>query len=365
MAQPATYVIGHANPDTDSISSAIAYAALRHALGDVNVIPARQGNVRPETAYVLERFGFPQPMVLRDAYLRVAEVMSTPVESMNSASSIMDVSTLLRRRDVLAVPLTDDDGVLVGVVAMGDLGRFVFEGLDPAVSDSIPIELHNVLKALDGTVLHAATHRKLRDKVTVGAMSVESIRGRVQQDALLVLGNREDAQVAAIEGGIGALIITGGFPVTPRVLELAVAYDVTVVSVEHHTFSTVRLLHMSIPVSYVMNRDPQTCSPDDRVATVRPHILNYRMLPVVDDHGRPVGIISRSDLLKDVRKKLVLVDHNERGQSLPGIEESDVVAIVDHHRIADVVTSAPILFRAEPVGCTCTIIAGLYEEAGI
>jgi len=360
-----TYVIGHQNPDTDTICSAIAYAALRNRQGDTHTVAARQGAVRSDTAYVLERFGIPPPLLLRDAYLRVSEVMTTPVSSLPSTASIIDVAALLRLGEMLAVPLTDGEGSLAGVVTQGDLGRFVFDGLDPDVSENIPIELHNVLAALGGTLVHEARERTLRDRVTVGAMSVESIRSRVQRDQLLVLGDREDAQCAAIEAGVGALIITGGYPVTEQVIQLAKQHDVTIISVEHHTFSTVRLLNMSIPASYVMNREPITCSPDDRVIDVRALLATFPVLPVIDDTTRPIGLLYRSDLLKPVRRRVVLVDHNERGQSLPGLEEADVVAIIDHHRVADVVTANPILFRAEPVGCTCTIIAGLYSEAGM
>lgn len=365
MDRQPIYVVGHANPDTDSIVSAIAYAEFLRLQGNLDVAAARQGKVRSETGYVLDRFGLSPPPLVRDAYLRVSDVMTSPVEALPATASILRALDALRAADTPAIPLTNERGELAGVIALGDLGRLMFDGMGTLETDTIPVELPNVVAALEGTVLHESRDRKLRDKVTVGAMSVASIRSRVERDALLVLGDREDAQVAAIEGGVGALIVTGGYPVSPRVIALARERDVTIVSVQHHTFQTVRLLHMSIPASYLMNRTPQTCGPDDRVADIRPLLASYPMLPVVDEAGRTVGIVSRSDLLKPVRRRFILVDHNERGQSLPGLDEAEVLAIVDHHRVADVATSSPIVFRAEPVGCTCTIIAGLYREARV
>lgn len=365
MDRQPIYVIGHANPDTDSVASAVAYAELLRLQGGSDVVAARQGKLRPETDFVLERFGLPPPVLVRDAYLRVSDVMTSRANALPATASILQVVEALRDGDAPAVLLTNEREELTGVIALGDLGRLVFEGMGTPETDTIPVELSNVVAALQGTVLHEAKGRRLRDKVTVGAMSVESIRSRVERDALLVLGDREDAQRAAIEGGVAALIVTGGYPVSAEIIALARERNVTIISVQHHTFQTVRLLHMSIPASHLMNRAPQTCAPDDRVEDARALLATYPMLPVVDDAGRPAGVVSRSDLLKPVRRRFILVDHNERGQSLPGLEEAEVLAIVDHHRVADVATTSPIVFRAEPVGSTCTIIAGLYREARI
>jgi manganese-dependent inorganic pyrophosphatase len=199
----------------------------------------------------------------------------------------------------------------------------------------------------------------------VGAMRVESMQSRLEPDALIVLGDREEAQRAAIAGGVGAIIVTGGLPVSPAILDLAWQHQVTVISVPHHTFTTVRLLNMSIPVGHIVRRGVPTVAPDDLVDEVKRLLTRERTLPVLDETGRVVGVLSRSDLLKPVRRRLILVDHNERAQAIEGLEEAEIVGIIDHHRLADIQTAQPIFMRVEPVGCTCTILHELYVAAGV
>ena len=363
----ATYVIGHRNPDSDSICSAIGYTALLHAQGQPEAVAARQGVLRRETAYILERFGVPAPALVTDVRPRVADLMTSPAVTVHQDRSLYEVGATLQSQGVRALPVVDDAGRLVGVIGVEDFARYFIAGLDFDQLDQLPLDLENVIRALDGRVLVAASGRKLRDRVMIGAMEIDSMIKRIEPDILLVMGDRADAQRAAIEFGVGALVITGDHPVSPEIIELARRNQVTLIVVPHHTYTTVRLIHMSAPVRHIMRTEVATCRPDDLIDDVRETLRGgtVRSLVVVDNDGRVVGIISRTSLLKSARRRLVLVDHNERGQAVAGIEEAEVVGVIDHHRVADFQTSSPPFMRVEPLGSTSTIVARLFEESAL
>lgn len=366
MAAP-IYVLGHRNPDTDSICSAVGYARLLQLQDHSDAVAARQGDVRRETAYVLERFGEPAPMLVTDVRPRVADVMTTPATTAHLDSSLYEVWQTLQRRGVRAIPVVDDEGRLGGITGVEDFARGFVSGMDPDALDHVWLDLDNVVRALDGQVLNAAHNRTLRDRVMVGAMEIDSMLKRIEPDILLVIGDREDAQRAAIEFGVGALVVTGDHPVSEEIIALAREREVTVIAVRHHTYTTVQLIHMSTPVRHVMRTEVPTCQPDDLVDDVRETLRSgtARSLVVVDGDRTVLGLISRSNLLRAVRTQVVLVDHNERGQAVEGIEEADVIGVIDHHRVADFQTRTPPFMRLEPVGATSTIVAKLFDEAGI
>jgi manganese-dependent inorganic pyrophosphatase len=196
-------------------------------------------------------------------------------------------------------------------------------------------------------------------------MQAETMIDYIEPGCLVVLGDREDAQLAAIENGTAALVITGDLLVSERTLAAAKQYGVLVISTGHHTFTAVRLINLSISVQHIMNREFDSCHPEDQMSDVQHTLARRRSLPVVNNDGKLVGYLSRTDLINARPKRVILVDHNEQSQAVDGIEEAELLGIIDHHRIADIHTNKPIMFRADPVGCTGTIIAGLYHEAGI
>ncbi len=359
------YVIGHKNPDTDSIVSAVAYAELLRRQGKENVVAARQGDLWPETRYILDRFGVPAPMLIEDVRPRVCDVMTTQVVTADPNEAIYQIGRRLRERGIRAIPLVDGEGDLQGLITVEDFARVLFEEMDPIVLDRMPLSLDNVLATLGGRLVVRVPSCRLRDKVMVGAMSVETMRERLEPGILLVIGDRPDAQRVAIEQGVAALVITGGLAVDDEIAALAREKGVTIISSPHHTFTTVRLLNLSVPASSVMQTGVPTAHPDDLLDEVRPKLAQRRTLPVLGDDRRLAGILSRSDLLRPTRHGVILVDHNERTQSVDGLEEAEILGIIDHHRIADVHTPAPIFFRNEVVGATSTIIAELYWELGI
>ncbi|MEO6457424.1 MAG: putative manganese-dependent inorganic diphosphatase [Chloroflexia bacterium] len=364
---PAIYVLGHKNPDSDAICSAIGFTALLHAQGRANAVAARQGVLRPETAYILERFGVPAPLLVTDVRPRVADVMTSPAVSVEEETSLYEVGQMLQREGVRAVSVVDADGRLCGIIGIEDFARSFISGLDLDQLDMVPLNLENVLRALGGRLLVDAPGRTLRDRAMVGAMEIDTMLQRIAPDILLVMGDREDAQKAAIEFGVGALVITGDTPVSEEILELARKHQVTVISVAHHTYTTVRLIHMSTAIRHVMRKEVITCEPDDFVDDVREILQTGRVraLVVVDENRKVLGIISRTNLLRQVRRQVVLVDHNERSQSVAGIEEADVIGVIDHHRVADFQTRSPAFMRMEPVGATSTIVGKLFAEANI
>ena len=356
------YVVGHKKPDTDTISAAIAYAYLLRAMGKENVVPARQGDLRKETEYLLNRFSVAVPVYIKDVKVRVADVMMAPATTVNKDDSLYDVGRELQERDLPAIPVVDDDERLCGLIQIESFARLFMGGVGLSVSEEIPLNLPNVARALGGNVLVEGSGSRQWDKVFVGTMNLDTMVQRIEPDSLMVIGDRTDAQRRAIEQGISAIIVTGGFPVEEEILELARQNGVTVISSHHHTFKTVQLLNLSVPVKHVMTSQVLTAEEDELLDDVRPSLARQPVLPVVDPDGGVVGLLSRSGILRPSRRQVILVDHNERNQSIEGLEEAEIVAIIDHHRIYDIRTDTPIYVRIEPLGSTCTIVYKLFRE---
>ncbi len=356
------YVVGHKNPDTDCVVAAIACAELFRLKGE-EAIPARQGELRPETAYLLRRFGFPEPILFTDARPRVRDAMSSPAITVSPRTPAYRVGQIFRTRNIRAVPVVDDESRLLGMISVEDFSSLLLEEIDPRFLDQVYLQIEAVVETIGGHFLNRG-NRPIRGKVYVGAMSLPRLMEYVEPGSILIIGDREEAQRAAIEKGVGAIIVTGGLPVPPEVLQLAKEHGVTVISSPYHTFTTVRLLLLSTPVQFIMKRDVAQIYEDDLLEDARALLARQRTLPVLDESGRVKGVISRSDLLKAVRYRLILVDHNERSQSVVGLDEAEIVAIIDHHRVGDIQTPNPVMVRSEPVGATSTIVASLFQEHG-
>lgn len=356
------YVVGHKFPDTDAIAGAIAYAYLLRAMGNEDAVAARQGELRRETEYLLDRFSVTSPIYIRDVKTRVDDVMTVPAVCVNEEDSLYDVGRILQERDLPAVPVVDDDGRLCGLIQIESFANLFMGGVGLSVSEEIPLNLDNLLRALVGHLVVDGGGKRLWDKVFVAAMSIESMRTRIDPDSLMVIGDRKDAQKAAIELGISALVVTGDLPVDDEVMELARAKKVTIISSRHHTFKTVQLLNLSIPVRHIVSPEVLTTEEDDLLDDVRPLLAKQPVLPVIDPERRVLGVVSRNSILRPARRRVVLVDHNERSQSVEGLDEAEIVGIVDHHRIYDVRTDAPIFMRCEPLGSSNTIIFKLFRE---
>ncbi len=358
------YIIGHKNSDMDSVASAYAYARLLQLQGEEEAIAARNGDLKPEIRFALERFQVSPPEAIDDVYLQVRDVMRRGVTSGRVDQPLLEVGQLLQEYNRRSMPVVDAENKVCGIISVEDFSKLFFKDLDPQSVNRIPLQRDNLVRVLKGHVL-VEGRRKLGNRVLVGAMQAETMAEYVEPGCLVLLGDREDAQLKAIERGAAALVVTGDLLVSERTLAAARKQGVLVISTPHHTFTAVRLINLSISTQDVMYREFDSCHPQDQMSEVQGKLARRRSLPVVDNDGKLVGYLSRTDLINARPKRVVLVDHNEWSQAVDGIEEAEVLGIIDHHRIADVHTNKPIMFRADPVGCTGTIIAGLYHEAGI
>ena len=358
------YVLGHKNSDMDSVASAYAYAHLLQAQGETQAIPARNGELKPEVRFALERFAVEPPEVVDDVYLRVRDVMRRGVISAHIGQPLLEAGQLLQEHNRRSMPVVDEENKVRGIIATEDFAKLFFNDLDPRAVNRIPLQRDNLVKVLKGRVL-VEGRRKLGNRVIVGAMQAETMADYVEPGCLVVLGDREDAQLTAIEQGAAALVVTGDLLVSARTLAAAQKQGVLIISTGHHTFTAVRLINLSISTQDIMNREFDSCHPEDLMSEVQNTLTRRRSLPVVDGEGKLVGYLSRTDVLSARPKQVILVDHNEQSQAVDGIDEAELLGIIDHHRIADIHTNKPIMFRADPVGCTGTIIAGLYAEAGV
>jgi manganese-dependent inorganic pyrophosphatase len=331
--------------------------------GEEHALPARNGELKPEVRFVLERYQVEPPEALDDVYLQVRDVMRRGVISTHIHQSLLEAGQLLQEHSRRAMPVVDSDGKVRGIIANEDFAKLFFNDLDPRSVNRIPLDRDNLVRVLKGKVL-VEGRRELGNRVLVAAMESETMVDYIEPGCLVVIGDREDAQLDAIKHGAAALVVTGDLLVSQRTLFAARKQGVMVISTGHHTFTTVRLINLSMRVEDFMNCDFSVCHPEDHMSDIQKTLTRLRSMPVVDDNGILIGYLSRTDLIKARPKRVVLVDHNEQSQAVDGIEEADVMGIIDHHRIADVHTSKPIMFRADPVGCTGTIIAGLYHEAG-
>lgn len=363
MARP-IYVIGHKNSDLDSIASAYSYARLLRQQGEEQAIAARNGELKPEVRFVLERYGIEPPEAIDDVYLQVRDVMRRGVISAQLDLSLLEAGQMLQEHDRRSMPVVDAENKVHGIIATEDFAKLFFNELDPRSVNRVPLNRDNLVRVLKGRVL-VEGRRKLGNRVLVGAMQAETMVDYIEPGCLVVLGDREDAQLLAIEAGAAALVITGDLLVSERALAAARKQGVLVISTAHHTFTAVRLVNLSVRTAEYMNSDFSFCHPEDQMSDVQANLARRRSLPVVNNEGKLVGYLSRTDLINARPKRVILVDHNEQSQAVDGLDEAELLGIIDHHRIADVHTSRPIMFRAEPVGCTGTIIAGLYHEASV
>ncbi len=372
MSDQNIYVIGHRNPDTDSICAALAYARLKQLMGNNNVIAARTGGINVQTEYVLNRFGIELPVYLPDVKIRVKDVMTPEPLSVNMEMSVGDVLDFMNSYDLYMVPVTDSNGHYRGAITLQDLAKFHARHADAATSNRFVASLTGIARAIQGNSLFMYDENDSRPgRIVVGAMETEGFRQVMEyysdDGCVVIVGDRKEIQRYTVESHARCLIVTGGYLPDKSVLDLAKRNKVSVISSPYDTATTVRLMHLSTPAREVYSGDFNSVSPHDLLFDVKSKMLDSanRGYPVVDMEGRLTGILTRRDMLKDFRKRVILVDHNEASQAVPGIEEAEVIEVFDHHRIGSFQTLHPILFVVEPVGCTNTLVAELYQKNGI
>lgn len=361
------YTIGHRNPDTDSICSAIGYAHLKQMLGE-NVVPARAGKVNAETKYVLDYFKVPQPLLITDLYPRVKDIALDCKTVVKANDSLRRLGEVMRNQSLKSVPVVDEDQKLVGIVTVSDLAQRYFKELSMQNLSEAGIVLRDIIAVIDGeTVVSGDESRAIEGNVRIAAGSSKMIHKVIQRHDVVLVGDRSDETILeCVKQGIVCLIITGNGRVSADVIEEAQAQHIAVISTPHDTYTCARLINQCVPVSRIMQTDITTFKPLDMLSDIKGAMesTNYRNYPVVEN-DRLVGIVSRDQLMVPERDAVILVDHNERSQAVEGIEEVKVLEIVDHHRLGGLQTSEPIFARQEPVGSTATIVANMYKHRGL
>ena len=359
------YVIGHKNPDTDSICSAIAYADLRQKVTGQVHEAKRAGHVNDETAYVLDRFGVEAPKLLTDVRLQVRDLDIHEMPGLKPNASIRDTWERMRQEQAKTLPIVKDDE-LVGVVSTGDIAKSYMDVYDSEILSKERTQYRNIVKTLDGTMITGNEHGYfMRGKVAIGASSPNLMEEFIEKDDLVILGDLEEAQACAVNIDASCMVICKDAEVSPKLIQKAKEQSIVIIQTPYDTFTTARLINQSIPVKFYMTSGPLTMfRMNDYVDDIKDIMAKkrFRDFPILDRHGRFKGFISRRRFLGASKKKVILVDHNERSQAVDGIEEAEIIEIIDHHRLGDIETVSPITFRNQPVGCTATIINQMYEE---
>ena len=377
-AAPTTYVVGHKNPDADAICSAIAYAAFKQARGERGYIAARCGNSNARIDTILARFRTPLPYYLSDVSPRVRDLMASDVVSVSEHATCAEALELLDRHHVRVLPVTASRKGLPGVVGVVSLaalgGVFIPRVSEPRAMRQVHTSLANITRALHGRALHLVGEKKIEQLyVRLGTMDISSfwsvsIRENIPANqAIVIVGDRHDIQRRSIELGIRALVISSNLEPDDDTVEFAKARGVSVIISPYDSATTSWVVRTASSIERVIECNVPTVGPDVRIADVRKKFFAglTHALPVVGDDGSLLGIITKTDILKPVSTRLVLVDHNEITQAVPGADEVPIAEIIDHHRLGALNTSQPILFINEPVGSTCTIVADLFRREGL
>lgn len=359
------YVVGHKNPDTDSICSAIAYAELKKQITGKNYVAKRAGSVSEETRYVLDYFHVDEPALLQNVFQQLKDVDIRKIDGVSSQASIKEAWAMMRENSIRTLPVLNDQK-LEGIITIGDIANSYMELYDSYLLSEARTQYKSIMNTLDGKIVTGNEHAYfVKGKVVIAASSPDMMENFIDPDDLVIVGNRYESQLCAIEMDASCLVICQGAEVSKTIRKLASERDVVIISTPHDTFTTARLINQSIPVKYFMTKEHlSTFHINDYLEEVRDVMSKkrYRDFPVIDKKGRFAGFISRRRLLKPRRKQVVLVDHNERTQAVDGIEEADILEIIDHHRIGNLETMGPVYFRNQPLGCTATIIYQMYQE---
>ncbi|MHB8858891.1 MAG: putative manganese-dependent inorganic diphosphatase [Thermoleophilia bacterium] len=355
------HVIGHTTPDTDSVCSAIGYAHFKN-LTDKRYIftPARAGHINEETKFVLDRFEVAVPVEVESLSPSVNDLeMHRPITA-HERDSVHALARLMRDEGVRTVPVVDDSHRVLGIVGLRDIAQFNTASAGMMDLSETPISLDIFLKTVDGRVVaNSGKAESIRGGVLVASMQRATLLGTMHEGDIIIAGDRQEVQLDCIHAGCSALIVTDASPVSPEVVRVAEEKEVLVVSSPHPAFATVQLLLMSEPVSSIMAPKPATVGLFTPIAELRKRVLDsdYRSAVVADSDDRLIGFVTRTDLLDPVRKRAILVDHNEISLAVDGIEEAEILEIIDHHRVGDISTAAPIYVLTDPLGSTCTIVA--------
>lgn len=363
MNQKPIYVTGHRNPDSDSIVAAIAYAAFKQRQGE-HAIACCLGEPNTESKYLLQRFGFEEPMILEDARATLAEIeMDEPITISpdTTINEAMQKMNTLRKKTFGVV---NEKNQFIGLVTKSLLSKVGMGDTAYTIDLLKETPLENIANTIDGTIVHNEKELHFNGKVSIIAMAESGLTNYDIKDRLVILGNDEQAQMKLIEMGAGILVLVWCNQVSQKVIDLAKKHHCPIIISGHGSMNTSRYLYFSPPVSLLMKKDVIRFHSEEFVKDAGKKMMKtrYRSYPVVDDHNHVVGYVSRYHILNYKNKRMILVDHNEYSQSVKGIENAELLEVIDHHRIYDIFTTRPISFRNEIIGSTTSIVASIYME---
>ena len=367
MKNQKVFVMGHKNPDTDSICAAISYAYLKNQSGDKKTYVAkRAGAVNEETRYVLERFGVEEPPLVSYAGAQIKDINIRKTAGVSNQISLKRAWELMKKLEVVTLPVTNQFGKLEGVIVTKDIATSYMDVLDNCVLSKARTQYKTIAETIDGEVYAGNEHAHfVRGKVVIATSNPEYMADYIEDDDLVILGDREEAQMQAIRSNASCIIIGGGLEVAEEVKKLAEKRDCVIITTPFDTFSVARLINQSMPIKqYMTRRELVTFDIDDYVDDVKDVMsrVRHRDFPVLGSNGNYVGMISRRNLMNMQKKQIILVDHNEKSQAVDGIGEAEILEIIDHHRLGSLETVSPVYFRNQPLGCTSTIIYQMYQE---
>ncbi|WP_270444116.1 putative manganese-dependent inorganic diphosphatase [Blautia intestinalis] len=365
--QEKIFVIGHKNPDTDSICSAIAYCDIKNrTTQDSKYIAKRAGQINEETEYVLNRFGVQPPGYLSNIGTQVKDMDIRLSPEANKSMSLKNAWDLMQENSIVSLPIREKDGTLEGLITIGDIAKTYMDTTDSYLLSRARTQYQRIAETIGGKVVEGNGHGYfVQGKIMVATANPDKMKEYVEENDMIIMGNREEDHLQAIEQNVSCIIVGLGIEVTEKVLKLAHEKDIIIISSPYDTFTISRLINQSIPVKYIMKTENLvTFNTEDFTDDIQDVMIKHRhrAFPVIDKKGKCIGTISRRNFLDMHRKKVVLVDHNEKNQAVDNIDKAEIMEIIDHHKLGTLQTMQPISFRNQPVGCTGTIMYQMYGE---
>ena len=361
-----TIVIGHKNPDTDSICSAICYAKMKQKLTGMEYEPCRAGHVNAETQFVLDYFGIEPPRLVENVKTQVKDIEIRRTQGVDRNISLKKAWNLMQDENVVTLPAVSEGGVLEGLITVGDIAKSYMSIYDSDVLSKAKTQYKNILETLDGTMVVGDENDYFdQGKVLIAAANPDLMEYYIKPHDLVILGNRYESQLCAIEMEADCIIVCEGAGVSMTIRKLAQERGCAVITTAYDTYTATRLVNQSMPISYFMKTENLITFEDtDYIDEIKEVMTSkrHRDFPILDKNGKYKGMISRRNLLGARGKRIILVDHNERAQAVNGVENADILEIIDHHKLGTVETISPVFFRNQPLGCTATIIYQMYNE---
>ena len=364
-----TIVIGHKNPDTDSICSAVCYANLKATVTGKEYVPGRAGHINEETQFVLNYFGVEPPELVENVKTQVRDIEIRETKGVNRNISLKKAWNLMQDANVVTLPAVSSGDVLEGLITVGDITKSYMNVYDSSILSKARTQYSNIIETLEGALVVGDSEAYFEEgKVLIAAANPDMMEYYIAPHDLVILGNRYESQLCAIEMEADCIIVCEGAAVSMTIRKLAQERGCTVITTPYDTYTAARLVNQSMPISYFMKTENLITFEDtDFIDEIKDVMASkrHRDFPILDKDGKYKGMISRRNLLGAKGKQIILVDHNEKNQAVNGIENADILEIIDHHKLGTVETISPVFFRNQPLGCTATIVYQMYNENNV